>query len=121
MEKYTDVLEHCLLFSGVSGGEISAMYKGEAQNDIGSRTDVLFNIPKAIGMKLLIRSMGPQVISADEIGTYEDIKAIDYAICSGVKGIFTAHGYSLEQIFLNPILNLMGAGQTIGYATVLPS
>lgn len=25
MEKYTDVLEHCLLFSGVSGGEISAM------------------------------------------------------------------------------------------------
>lgn len=86
-------------------GELAAMYKGAPQNDVGLRTDVLDNIPKAMGMKLLIRSMAPQVISADEIGTYEDVKAIDYAICSGVKGIFTAHGNSLEQIFLNPILN----------------
>ncbi|MBE5820532.1 MAG: stage III sporulation protein AA [Clostridiales bacterium] len=86
-------------------GELAAMYKGAPQNDVGLRTDVLDNIPKAIGMKLLIRSMAPQVISADEIGAYEDIKAIDYAICSGVKGVFTAHGNSLEQIFLNPILS----------------
>lgn len=86
-------------------GELAAMYKGVAQNDVGLRTDILDNIPKAIGMKLLIRSMGPQVISADEIGTYEDVEAIDYAICSGVKGIFTAHGNSLQQIFLNPILS----------------
>ncbi len=86
-------------------GELAAMYKGINQNNIGLRTDVLDNIPKAMGMKLLIRSMGPQVISADEIGTYEDVKAIDYAVCSGVKGIFTAHGNSLRQIFLNPVLN----------------
>ena len=86
-------------------GEVAAMYKGVPQNDVGLRTDVLDNIKKAIGMKLLIRSMAPQVICADEIGTYEDIKAIDYAICSGVKGIFTAHGNTLEQIFLNPILS----------------
>lgn len=86
-------------------GELAAMYKGIPQNDIGLRTDVLDNIPKAMGMKLLIRSMGPQVISADEIGTYEDMKAIDYAICSGIKGVFTAHGNSLEQILLNPILS----------------
>ena len=33
-------------------GEISAMYKGEAQNDVGCRTDVLSNIPKAMGMKM---------------------------------------------------------------------
>lgn len=67
-------------------GEISAMYKGEAQNDIGNRTDVLANIPKAIGMKMLIRSMAPQVIAADEIGSNEDIIAINEAMCSRYKG-----------------------------------
>ncbi len=62
------------------------------------------NIPKAIGMKMLIRSMSPKVIIADEIGSKEDIEAIEYAITSGVKGIFTAHGASLEEIKENPIL-----------------
>lgn len=66
-------------------GEISAMYKGVNQNDIGSRTDVLSNIPKAIGMKMLIRSMAPQVLVADEIGNSDDIIAIKDAMCSRNK------------------------------------
>lgn len=66
-------------------GEISAMYKGETQNDVGLRTDVLSNIPKEIGMKMLIRSMAPQVLVADEIGKNEDIVAIREAMCSRYK------------------------------------
>ena len=98
-------------FKGINVGvvderdEISAMYKGIPQNEIGIRTDVLSNISKAIGMKMLIRSMNPKVIVADEIGTEDDAKAINYAVCSGVKGIFTAHGESMEDILLNPMLS----------------
>ena len=88
-------------------GEIAAMYKGIPQNDIGIRTDVLDNVPKAIGMRMLIRSMAPKVISADEIGNENEIDAINYAICSGVKGIFTAHGSSLEEISINPTLKAL--------------
>lgn len=66
-------------------GEISAMYKGIPQNDIGFRTDVLSNIPKSIGMRMLIRSMAPQVIAADEIGGNDDILAIREAMCSRNK------------------------------------
>lgn len=84
--------------------EISAMYKGISQNDIGIRTDVLENIPKSIGMKMLLRSMSPQIICADEIGSLEDVEAIKYIVCSGVKGIFTAHGDSIEELELNPAL-----------------
>lgn len=65
--------------------ELSAMYKGEAQNDMGIRTDILSNIPKSIGMKMLIRSMAPQAIVADEIGNVNDIEAIKEAICSRNK------------------------------------
>lgn len=88
-------------------GEIAASYKGIAQNDVGMRTDVLDNISKSIGMKMMIRSMAPQIIVADEIGNKEDVEAIDYAICCGIKGIFTAHGGSLDDIELNPALEEM--------------
>ncbi len=84
--------------------EIAAMYKGRPQNDIGIRTDILENIPKNIGMKMLIRSMSPQIICADEIGSIEDVDAIKYIVCSGVKGIFTVHGNSLERLNSNPCI-----------------
>ncbi len=83
-------------------GEIAAMYKGIAQNDIGIRTDVIDNMPKPEAMRMLVRSMSPNVIACDEIGSIEDVKAIDYAMCSGVKGIFTAHGRSVEELNRNP-------------------
>lgn len=85
-------------------GEIAALYKGIPQNDIGIKTDIIENVSKSIGMKMLIRSMAPKVIVADEIGKSEDIDAINYAICSGSKGVFTAHGSNFEDISLNPIL-----------------
>ena len=66
-------------------GEIAASYKGVPQNEVGIRTDVLSNISKSIGMKMLIRSMAPQVIAVDEIGTKEDEEALQNAICSRNK------------------------------------
>ena len=66
---------------------------------------MLDNIPKSLGLKMLIRSMNPKVIVADEIGKKEDIEAIEYGVCSGVKGIFTAHGENIQDIIANPILN----------------
>ena len=57
-------------------GAIAAMYKGVPQNDIGIRTDVVENISKSKGMRMLIRSMAPEVIACDEIGSKEDVIAI---------------------------------------------
>lgn len=38
-------------------------------------------------------------------GGLEDVQAIKVAICSGIKGIFTAHGKNIEEIMKNPELN----------------
>ena len=86
-------------------GELASMYHGVPQNDIGLRTDVIENVSKAKGMKMLIRSMAPEVIACDEIGSKEDVEAIKEATISGVKGIFTMHGSSLEEIKLNKDIN----------------
>lgn len=86
-------------------GEIAAMYKGMPQNEVGIRTDVLDNMPKAIGMQMMIRSMAPNVIVADEIGSREDVQAIRYAVCCGIKGIFTVHGKTMEDLKQNPYIH----------------
>lgn len=57
-------------------GEIAAMYQGVPQNDVGMRTDVIENISKSKGMKILVRSMAPEIIACDEIGSKEDVEAI---------------------------------------------
>ena len=78
--------------------EIGACYRGIPQNDLGMRTDILDCCPKAEGMMMLIRSMAPQVVAVDEIGTEEDIRALEYAIHCGCKMLVTAHGKSMEDI-----------------------
>lgn len=83
------------------------MHRGKAENDLGIRTDILDNISKNIGIEMLIRSMSPQVIVSDEIGNIKDIGAIQYTLCSGVKGIFTAHGNTMEKLKSNPIFSKM--------------
>ena len=53
---------------------------------------------------LLSHLLQPQVLIADEIGSVQDSEAIKYAMCCGVKGIFTAHGNSIEDVMKNPEL-----------------
>ena len=84
-------------------GEIAALFRGVPQNDIGTKVDIMENVSKSVGMKMLVRSLAPKVIVADEIGSVEDIEAINYAVCSGVKGIFTSHGASMQDLILNPV------------------
>ena len=66
--------------------------------DLGENTDVLDGAPKVFGMKMALRSMAPQVIAVDEIGTKDDAEAIFEMTCSGVGIVCTAHGESLEGI-----------------------
>lgn len=99
--------------------EIASMYKGIEQTDLGLRTDVISNIPKTLGIKMLIRSMAPEVIAVDEIGGRKDAEMIYYAMCSGTKGLFTAHGNSIEDIKINPELKELLENKTIEKIIVL--
>lgn len=78
--------------------EIAGSFQGLPQLQIGDSTDVLDACPKAEGMMMLLRSMGPQVIVTDEIGLIADIEAVEEVIHAGVSVITTAHGSSLGEI-----------------------
>ena len=83
--------------------ELAACCQGIPQNDLGSRTDVLDGCPKAEGMMMLVRTMAPQVIAVDEVGSEEDCRAMEYVMNCGCRIIATAHASSLEELGLRPV------------------
>ncbi len=85
--------------------ELGGCYLGVPQNQLGIRTDILDCCPKSKGMLMLVRSMAPQVIAVDEIGSIEDIHALEYAMHCGCKMIATVHGASMEEIRKKPFLD----------------
>lgn len=82
--------------------EIAGCYQGAPQLDVGSRTDILDGCPKKEGVYLLLRTMNPQLIATDEIGTEEDFKIIEDIINAGVSFIATAHALNLTEALCRP-------------------
>lgn len=78
--------------------EIAASFQGIPQNDLGIRTDVLDCCPKAEGMRLLLRSMSPQVIAVDELGSKEDYRAVEEVLHCGCKILGTMHIGSIDEL-----------------------
>ncbi|MDD4798886.1 MAG: stage III sporulation protein AA [Clostridia bacterium] len=85
-------------------GELAGSFNGRHSLPLGEGVDVLDGCPKAEGINLLLRSMGPEVILCDEIGSKADAEAILAAVASGVKIIASAHGGSVEQVIDKPDL-----------------
>lgn len=83
--------------------EIGGCYLGVPQNQVGIRTDILDCCPKAEGMLMLIRAMSPDVIAVDEIGSPEDVHALEYAMHCGCKMVATVHGRSMDEIRKKPL------------------
>jgi stage III sporulation protein AA len=91
--------------------EVAGCYLGVPQRDVGPRTDVLDGCPKAEGLMLLIRSLSPQVVAADEVGRPEDAQALMEALHAGVAVLATAHGSCLADVRRRPAMaELLRAG-----------
>lgn len=85
--------------------EIAASYMGVPENDMGIRSDIFDNAPKAEGMLTALRTMAPQVIAVDEIGTFADMEAIRQACKCGCSVIATAHGNNRYELKNNPVMS----------------
>lgn len=114
-----EYLQGCTVGVVDERSEIGGCYQGVAQNQIGKRTDVLDCCPKAEGMIMLIRSMGPQVIAVDEIGNSDEIHALEYALHCGCKILATVHGTSMEELRKKPFFEQLVGGQRFERYVVL--
>lgn len=83
-------------------GEICSVFNGIAQKEIGELTSVFDGYLKGDGMLMALRSMSPQVIICDEIGSIQDTDAMLEAMNAGVPVISTAHASDEEELLSRP-------------------
>lgn len=101
--------------------EIAACYMGIPQNDLGIRCDVLDNCLKREGLIMAVRSLSPDVIICDEIGSAGDIEALNMAYNCGVNIITTIHGFSVEDLYKRKTMLPLIENQIIKRVIVLSS
>ncbi|MCL6604256.1 MAG: stage III sporulation protein AA [Paenibacillus sp.] len=82
--------------------EIAGSRRGIPTFDVGPRTDILDGCPKAEGMMMMIRSLSPDVLVADEIGRPEDAEAVTEALHAGISVVATAHGKQVSELVRRP-------------------
>ncbi|WP_379128785.1 stage III sporulation protein AA [Paenibacillus sp. sgz500958] len=85
--------------------EIAGSRRGIPAFDVGPRTDILDGCPKAEGMMMMIRSLSPDVLVADEIGRPEDAEAVTEALHAGISVLATAHGKEVSELARRPGLS----------------
>ncbi len=94
-----------LISNGVSGksyrvavidsrGELS----GGGYNDLGVATDILNIEDKAKGTEIAIRTMFPEVVAFDEIGTVNELKSVKDSFNAGVSLLTTAHIGNVDEL-----------------------
>lgn len=84
--------------------EIAACRMGKPQNDLGIRADVLDACPKEMGMRMVLRTMSPQIIVVDELGKEAEFQMLEQMRYSGVKVLGTMHAGSLQELFHNQMV-----------------
>lgn len=99
--------------------ELAGGCRGRPALDLGPRTDVLEGCPKAVGLSLLLRAMGPQVVVTDEVGRPEDAEALAEAARAGVRVLASAHAGSLGEAARRPVLRELLASACFGRLVLL--
>jgi stage III sporulation protein AA len=79
-------------------GEIAGTYQGVPQNDVGLCCDVLDCCPKSEGILTAVRTLSPQIIICDEIGTEEEVRAVEQSLNAGVSVIASIHAGTKEEL-----------------------
>lgn len=87
-----------------SRGEISGSFSGEFSNNLGENTDILMIKNKALGTEIALRTLFPDIIAFDEIGTDAELKGVAGCFHSGVSVITTVHAGSKEDLTKRSII-----------------
>lgn len=103
-----------------SRNELSGSYRGFSINDLGSNTDVLITERKADGIEIALRTMFPDIIAFDEIGTVEELKGVSDSFCAGVNIITTAHIGRRSELKSRSVTDLLLRSGAIKQVVILP-
>ena len=96
-----------------SRGELSAGEYGQT-----AQLDILLGYPKAVGIEQAVRTLSPEVILLDEIGSRREAEAILGVLGCGVQIVATAHAATPRElcgrIAISPLLRAGVFGALLG-------
>ena len=91
-------------------GELAASGEDGFGCDMGL-CDVLVGMPKGEAILCAVRTMAPDIVVCDELGSADDVACVRYALRCGAACIATVHAASLDDLRSRPVMReLLGAG-----------
>ncbi len=100
--------------------EISGSSNNTATTDLGANTDILLTEDKAKGIEIAVRTMFPNIIAFDEIGTSEELEKLSECFKAGVDIITTAHIGNINELKSRNVTNLLLNSGAINTVALLP-
>ncbi len=101
--------------------EITAMHEGEPLRDVGLCCDAICGQPKAAAIEQAVRTLSPQVIVCDEVGTLAEVGEIAAGLCCGVSFLVSVHCGTPEELLRSPMIRSLMATGAFGWAVLLDS
>ncbi len=101
-------------------GEIAAANGGNPSLDVGINTDVISGGDKAKGVEIALRTLFPEFIAFDEIGTSQELDTVSESFFSGTGIITTAHASNLEELMSRNVTRRLCELGAIQYIAFLP-
>lgn len=101
-------------------GELSGSYSGERFCNLGNNTDVLMSDDKASASLMALRTMYPDIIAFDEIGTAKELKSVSEVFSTGVSLITTAHIGAKQDLLTRSVTKELLKSDIISLVALLP-
>lgn len=85
----------------------------------GLNTDVLSGYPKAVGIEIAVRTLSPDIIAFDEIGSTDEVQAVKSGLNSGVKFVMTIHCADKYELAAKPQYKILSEYNAVDYCVFL--
>ena len=91
--------------------ELSAMLRGVPRRDIGLCGEAVCGLPKGEAIRQAVRTLSPEYILCDELGSLEEVGEVASGLACGVRFVATVHCGCREELPRSPVLRaLMDTG-----------
>ena len=88
---------------------------------IGLCTDVICGQSKAVAIEQAVRTLSPDIIACDEIGSGAEIEELEAGLCCGASFFATTHCGNLQDLYQSKRVAKLMATQAFGYIIFLAS
>lgn len=86
---------------------------------LGYNTDVLSGYPKSEGIQISVRTLSPEIVICDEIGTTGEVESIRYGLNSGVSFVLSMHCKNRDELMKKNQFRMLAQANVIDYVAFL--